>query len=434
MKRMLCLLVFLSLFIWHTVAFATFTSGSTGADGPFNPAANIEVVLPPDGILNYTTVDIPTGVTVTFKRNAANTPVYMLAAGDVNIAGIISVSGNAGSTTDVGRGGPGGFDGGFGGGSGLRGGTGQGPGGGGGGTSSGAGGGYGTAGVNAGGGAGGGDYGNVRTLPLIGGSGGGGGGGNTYRNGGGGGGAVLVASSGIINVTGAITARGGAGVDSSWEAGGCGSGGAIKLVANTIAGNGTISATGGGINYGGNGGLGRIRLEASTINRTASTDPAYSYGEPGNIFVPNPPSLSITSVAGSAVPANPTGAYNQPDIMLPSTTVNPVAVEISGTNIPVGTTVKVWVLPQYGTATSIDTTLSGTEQSSTGTASVELSTTYSNIITAEATFTILQAMYWNGEEIDKVKVATRMGGESETVYITKSGKEIPGNLIARVYQ
>jgi hypothetical protein len=92
------------------------------------------------------------------------------------------------------------------------------------------------------------------------------------------------------------------------------------------------------------------------------------------------------------------------------------------------------VIPQYGSATSVDAILSGTDQSSTATANVSLSTTFSNIVTAEATFTILQAMYWNGEEIDMVKVATRLGGGSETVYITRSGKEIPGDLIAGAYQ
>ncbi len=60
---------------------------------PFSPSANIEVVLPSDGVLNYTTVDIPAGVTVTFQQNDGNTPVFILATGDVNIAGTVSVDG-----------------------------------------------------------------------------------------------------------------------------------------------------------------------------------------------------------------------------------------------------------------------------------------------------------------------------------------------------
>ncbi len=102
---------------------AVFNSGSTGADGDFNPTLNTELPLPPDGIFNFKSVNIPQGVTVTFKRNAANTPVYMLVQNDATIAGTIDVSGgNAvdvgsagdGNMTDDGTpgvGGPGGFDG-----------------------------------------------------------------------------------------------------------------------------------------------------------------------------------------------------------------------------------------------------------------------------------------------------------------------------------
>ena len=99
---------------------AAFTSGSTGADGAFNPTVNVEVQLPASGIFNYTTVNIPAGVTVKFKKNAANTPVTILATGDVTIAGTIDVSGtaaaaagaagdgNQGDDGQPGKGGPGG--------------------------------------------------------------------------------------------------------------------------------------------------------------------------------------------------------------------------------------------------------------------------------------------------------------------------------------
>jgi hypothetical protein len=247
----------------------------------------------------------------------------------------------------------------------------------------------------------------------------------------------LIASSTSINVTGTIKSSGGnsSSGPESWGTGGGGSGGAIRLVANVISGNGSITAKNGlATAYSAHGGLGRIRLEADVNNRTGSTDPSYTIGLPSNVFPASPPGLSITSISGTAVPASPGGTYNQPDMLLPSTTTNPVGVDISASNIPAGTTVKVWIIPQYGSATSVDAILSGTDQSSTASASINLSTTYSNIVTAEATFTVLQAMYWNGEEIDKVKVATRMGGEPETVYVTRSGKEIPGNLIAGVYR
>jgi len=437
-----CLIVSISLLLLLTGnAWAVFESGSTGADGAFNPTANTELQLPADGVFNFTTVNIPAGVTVTFKKNASNTPVYILATGDVTIAGTIKVDGastTSSTGTSPGVGGPGGYDGGYGGAIGLPGGKGMGPGGGGGGPSTsyrtGGGGGFATAGGSQGDnyGAGGPAYGNVSLIPLIGGSGGGGCAGSTTAScsgGGGGGGAILIASSGTITVTGSITANGGEG----YNLAGGGSGGAIKLMANVISGNGTISAMGGKLSSPNRGGSGRIRLEAYTNNRTAGTDPVYTYSQPGEVFVANMPVLRITSVAGVNVPANPTGSYAQPDIMLPSTTTNPVTVDISASNIPVGTIVTVSAIPQYGGATAVTTTLSGTDASSTASASVNLSTEYVNVITAEATFTLQTAMYWDGEKIEKVRVATTLGKGSEVVYITESGREImPTEFMAKM--
>ncbi len=433
----------ISLILLLTInAWAVFESGSTGADGAFEPTTNTELQLPPDGVFNFTTVNIPSGVTVTFKKNTSNTPVYMLATGDVIIAGTIDVRGTSTTNstgTAPGAGGAGGYDGGFGGATGLPGGNGLGPGGGGGGPTTqnryGGGGGFGSVGGTAGAnyGAGGPAYGNPSLVPLIGGSGGGGCAGSTTSScfgGGGGGGAILIASSGTITVTGSITANGGEGYDAA----GGGSGGAIRLIANTISGNGTITAQGGELIHSNKGGEGRIRLEAYTNNRTAGTDPVYTYSQPGSVFVPNMPVLQITSVAGVDVPANPTGSYSQPDILLPDTTANPVTVNLSASNIPVGTTVTVSVLPQYGAVTNVTTTLSGIDESSTtASADVNLSTQYVNVITATATFTIQQAMFYDGERIEKVRVATTMGKESEVVYITESGKEIKaGELMARL--
>src|SRR2546426_10668741 len=60
----------------------TFVSGSTGADGAFNPAPNTTPNLPPNGIFNFTTGKIPAGGTGTFYRNAPKTPWFMLASGE----------------------------------------------------------------------------------------------------------------------------------------------------------------------------------------------------------------------------------------------------------------------------------------------------------------------------------------------------------------
>ena len=72
---------------------AQFSSGSSGSDGPLAPTANTVLQIPTNGIFNFTTINIPAGVTVTFTKNASNTPVTLLATGDVTIAGTIDVSG-----------------------------------------------------------------------------------------------------------------------------------------------------------------------------------------------------------------------------------------------------------------------------------------------------------------------------------------------------
>lgn len=451
-----------------TIPALAFDSGSTGADGAFNPTADTEVQLPAAGKLNYTTVNIPAGVTVTFKQNTSNTPVYILATGDVTIAGTINVSGNNANGVANGRGGPGGYDGGLGayfnscGGTGLGAGGGkqatiggsglQSAGGGGGGGFSAAG----PAGANAYngsnysiGGTGGSSYGNIAILPLIGGSGGGGGCGSNQSSaytggaGGGGGGAILIASSGTIDVSGSILSNGGNGGSATSYSGkgGGGSGGAIKLIANVIKGDGTISATGGSgsaasggtsntVN-GGNGSNGRIRLEANSLLRTASSTPPFTYLDaPVYVFPPNTPVLKIVSIGGTAVSATPTGKYATPDIVLPTSVTNPVEIGIEASNIPVGTTITVNVVSQLGAPTSTTTTLGGTIEASTATANVTLSPKYVNIVTATATFTVQTAanempLYIAGEKVVKMRVDSVLGGRSSITYITESGKEVP---------
>jgi hypothetical protein len=418
----------ISFFILMGNAYGAFVSGSTGADGAFSPTANTEIQVPANGVFNFTTVNIPFNVTVTFKKNAANTPVYILATGNVTISGVLSVNGkNCPDTAAGGKGGPGGFDGGNGGyvaTASLPGGKGLGPGGGGGGSSTcaqGGGGSFGSAGTTYAGtncGAAGSVYGNSELQPLTGGSGGGG----AYANngGGGGGGAIVIASSGTISIVdmyGIITANGGSG--SSKGAGG--SGGAIRLIANTITGNGTITANGG--TGGTAGGSGRIRLEAYTVNRTYG--PVFVYYPPASVFLANTPALRITSIGGVNAPASPSGFLSTPDIILPSTTTNPVTITLNASYIPVGTTVTVSVLPQFGNASNASTTLSGVLESSTASAAVTLPTgSYPSVIQAYAVYTLQTAFYWEGDKIARVRVAANLGGESETVYITESGKEI----------
>ncbi len=101
-RKLANLLALLLLPVGHVFAY---DSGSTGTDGVFNPLVDTELVLPADGVFNYTTVSIPAGVTVTFKRNQMNTPVTWLATGDVTIDGKVILSGT--SSADIGAAGDG---------------------------------------------------------------------------------------------------------------------------------------------------------------------------------------------------------------------------------------------------------------------------------------------------------------------------------------
>ena len=108
---------------------AQVNSGSNGSDGALNPTTNIVINMAnhPNGIYQYTSVNISNGVTVTFLPNANNTPVIWLVQSNVIISGAINISGQGPNGSAGGLGGPGGYRGGTGGASPT---SGQGPGGG----------------------------------------------------------------------------------------------------------------------------------------------------------------------------------------------------------------------------------------------------------------------------------------------------------------
>ncbi len=426
----------------------TFNSGSTGALGAFNPASNTTVVMPADGILNYTTVNIPAGVTVTFQSNSANTPVTLLAQGNVTVAGTMNVSGtNAAPATGSGTmpiagspGGPGGFAGGQGGVRGVvnRDGTaGRGPAGGNGGqwwsvtTGDGF---YGAA-ANF-----------VSLIPLFGGSGGGGGAGDTTiwgAGGAGGGGGLLIASTSHITISpgGMIRANGGAGNYSysgscDRYTGGAGSGGAIRLVAPQITHQGLVEALGGtasctpthvGI-------PGRIRVECTTCSTAGTISPAASVtntlgpvsaaGTPALVTLPT---LVISTIGGMTVPGSPGGAYATADLTLPAGTMNPVTVTLNATNIPVGTIFTIRVLPEgEAMVPFLSTPSTGTVASSTAAASVNLKAGKTNVLTAFVGYSQVAALlpFIDGEPIAHILVAASVGEPSSLSLITTSGKEV----------
>jgi hypothetical protein len=452
----LCALVFCLCGAAHTAhAQGNFNSGSTGADGAFNPTSSQAVQLPESSVFNFTTVNIPAGVTITFKRNSRNTPVTILASGDVTILGTIDVSGGNGSSNniDVGIGGPGGFNGGKGGSRFLtqNGASGDGPGGGGGALGNdnsggiGGGGGFATFGLGFLGnlhGTGGSPYGTKTLLPLVGGSGGGGGGANVNfpsGSGGGGGGAILIASSGTItfsnnsNAHGVISANGGTGGCNN-NAGG-GSGGAIRLIANAITGSANLQTTGGrpGCDFtSSTTSSGYIRVESFNFNGFDLVNVGtVSSGLPGLITLTNAPTLAIASVGGVAAPASPAGSLSAPpDITLPSTQTNPVTVALQASNIPLNTTVRVRLIPPTGAPTSVQSTpLTGTVASSTATASLTLPAGQS-LIYATASIDLTtstasaQPLFIDGERVRRIEVGAAYGGASEAVYVTESGKRV----------
>lgn len=455
-----CLLAALVL---CTAPVLAFDSGSTGADGAFAPQVDTRLDLPPDGVFNFTSVNIPAGVTVSFGRNATNTPVVWLVSGNVTIAGSVNLrgggathvgaagDGNIGDDGLPGLGGPGGFDGGRGGRPATQGdrssGAGLGPGGGGG-SATGAGGngafadaGHGNTTPTGGGrGAFGTPYGSSLLLPLIGGSGGGGGCGGTQfhgSGGGGGGGAILIAASGTVDITGSIVADGGNNGALSGSGVGCdagpGAGGGIRVVATTILGNGSVVARGGlsyfrSLSSTYRAGSGRIRFEAENFQRTAASNPAHSFGPPGPLFISGSPTVRITSVGGEPVPDQPTGVG---DVHLPEETPNPVLVTFETTGIPVGNVVELKVIPAHGpTLSAVTPALTGSTESAQAEVAVELPQGPS-VLSASVTYavtgggSVALSEFTGGDPVVRVRLESPMGGPAWGVLITESGAEFP---------
>ncbi len=283
----------------------------------------IDLKTRPSGVFNYTDIVVPSGMTVKFLRNSANTPVVWMASGFVQVGGTVDVSGSGSA------GGPGGYDGA----DGLML-NGQGPGGG-----------YPDDTYSHLGGRYFGTYGNPQIEPLIGGS-GGGRQGTWSLAGSGGGGALLIAASRDIQINGSIMANSSSAYGNPT---GTGSGGAIKLVADRILGSGSLQADAGGTNSGypnQTGTPGRIRLEAYETDMVDNGSPLPSSSsspvwDSGSIASQLEYELKVTHVAGLEVREPPTGQPSSPDVSF--STDQEVTVVVSGRNIPDGTEVKLAV-------------------------------------------------------------------------------------------
>lgn len=322
MHKKSMLLVFASLLFCSVPAMGAFIQ-SDGSDGVFSPAPGnyyYTLNIPEDGIFNFTSIYIPAGVTVKFNRNAANTPVYFAATGDVTIYGDIDVSATATNmvvntpNNPKQTSGPGGFDGGVGADEGISATNGQGPGGGGAGYSAGGAGNatpgftpvkYSSSAAGAGGSAV--DF----TQPLAGGSGGGGG----YMVylfgvpmkggfGGGGGGALNISANGDVDLYGNILANGANGGTAQTNAlatagaGGAGAGGAVEIFGDAVSlySGSLIQALGG---YGGGLGTQTYSQDPAFFSSGADGGMGYAFFEGSSVLLDG----DIQAVLVSAVPA-----------------------------------------------------------------------------------------------------------------------------------
>lgn len=361
-------------------AHAQLTIPSDGSDGAFNPGANVEIDLglAANGtwtaagngngvydaskwavVFKYSSVNIPTGVKVTFKNHPSYAPVVWLVQGNVTIAGELNLDGKVGSRDGTlslipAEPGPGGFRGGARGPSG--GGQGMGPGGGLPGrftdTAK-----YQTV------------YGNPQIIPLIGGSGNGANNFDAYpgaESGGGGGGAIAIFASQAISLPGLITSQGvghpdWGGATSVQRAG---SGGAVKLVANTVTGSGLIRCVNTNAAN-----AGRIRIEANSLAPTLQTAPETIGVPPSQTPViwpaANAPTAKVVSVDAVNAPADPhaplvAGA----DVAIQNS--NQVNILIETTNFPIEGVVQLNITPKFGNRTTLNATrLSGDITSAT---------------------------------------------------------------------
>jgi hypothetical protein len=329
-----------------TLAAAGFLGfSSSSVDGVFAPASNTTL---PGGTYNFSSVDIPLGVTVTVT---GTTPLQIYSQGIVEISGTLDLSGQNGASSlvvgniPVSLGGSGGGGGGFTGGSGgyfdssyIGAQAGQGPGGGGaagsvsfvGVGSGGGGGGHASMGqpgvlaLNQSGtttppGGGGASYGNVNPFDLLGGSGGGGGDFGIAFNGvgaggGGGGGAVRIWSDASILISGSILVGGGDGGDTQGNdggAGGGGSGGAVWLQSPLVDIAGLVDALGGEggdttatavlqrfAGAGGDGANGFIRIDAYDFVGATSPSAFVNIVDNPTVVVPEPTAIALWFLIG----------------------------------------------------------------------------------------------------------------------------------------
>jgi len=320
-------------------------------------------------VFKFSSVNIPSGVTVTFKNHPSRAPVVWLVDGSVTIDGTIDLHGEYGAGVTAPEPGPGGFRGAF-----PR--LGVNPGsagfGFGGGRFHNSAGSFGTRGQGNSGPT----YGNAALVPLVGGS----GGAVTqtdsvgcywWAGGGSGGGAILIAAKTTIHLGGTVKANGGEASGSCGDTGSGGSGGGIRLIADTLAGAGHLRAVG-GVSTQQVGGYGRIRVEY--LSQMALTDPGVPQASVATLAGPPviwpenaTPAVKIISVGPASVSNYPLAdMIEEPDVRITPDQAQNLTVTIAAQFVPLDWTVSVRLVPTSGA----DSVVNATFQSGDATASV----------------------------------------------------------------
>ena len=274
----------------------------------------------------------------------------------------------------------------------------------------------------------------------------------------------MIACSGQVLLNGVLIANGGDG-----GVGGGGSGGSVRIVARDFSGTGILYASGG---TGANGycqNPGRIRIDVLNYNFGGGIAGQFTRGfQP--IILPVPGEglqISIASVGGISIPANPTGSLGSPDVILSAQQAPSIPVVVQCTGVPLNTTITVTANSAYGVS------VSGSGLNSVGTVASSAATIYvplprgSGILAASATVPVTgngvgpgmiriprqgnadgaspekagqptraskhlselpysdTGLTTDGERIAAVEAQATVGGPTRTVYVTESGKRIP---------
>ena len=204
-----------------------------------------------------------------------------------------------------------------------------------------------------------------------------------------------------------------------------------------------MSAAGGsGNSWGGAGGAGRIRFDTYQNNFGGSTSGVLTQGfQP--IILPAAGQgiqLAISSIAGAAVPVNPSGVLVNPDIIIPAQQANPIPIVVSCTNVPLNTEIRVVVHPASGPdVQAVGLNNAGTLAASTATLALNLprggGILYAKAVTglaggaaiptpAGAKIRSLAETGWtaDGERFAQIEITAALGGAQRVAYITASGK------------